>query len=1252
MKFGRNLPRNQVPEWASAYINYKALKKLIKAAAAGAVEDGSLDLAGFFHTLDRNLEDVDHFYNKKFQDFSRRLKLLEDRYGVSPQAAAQLDPDEREDLLAALLELRGQLRNLQWYGEVNRRGFIKITKKLDKRVPAAHAQKKYLELKVDPSAFATNAQLFASLNKVNDWISVLGEFAAPTNNDDVASISSASLKRTTSRPSLDISTEQLAKVEATIRQDDADGLEELIQLSTKSASDHSEPAVQQFLKALLQRAISNRSRACTARLLREVIFLDDLDDINHRNCLHRVIVSIGRKQANADQEPAAESYSDFLSEHHNYITPAAPPSVPFKRSVVQEDQRTRILTRNDESISFLEFLLDNLRPVHQPALLARDSAGRTPLHFAAEYGIRVMCEIIIEHLKAWKLFDVTEGIDGPQWQDDEGWAPLHLSVLGGHPLTTEALLNAEHSATSSPSKSTIRRASPKSSAVLALATKANFVDIVRLLVKANVDINYQDEQGDTALHVAARFGHFECAKVLLEGSDIQKADTELCEKTYGWTPLFIACVDGHLPIVELLIASGADLERVDTSGWNAKEHAALRGHIDIARKLASAMPEPDVDGESSSTASVSPPVSSSLTERTSTSIGSQGATVKISEPVKTFGHRYLTDKSMILVSLGTMDTRKTTGAVNLDRIPLANAHSTQLDTALSIVVSAKCAEGEAEVIDLPVQDNISTEPIVFHAPDPSKVKLLFDLIPTYAGSKERVVGRGVALLSSVKPSLGTKRMPLQGDVTVPILAANDLEVIGSVTFNFLVITPFKHPNMSVTENQTYWKSMASTMVIGHRGLGKNFAAGRRSLQLGENTIQSFIAAANLGASYVEFDVQLTKDHVPVIYHDFLVSETGIDAPVHTLTLEQFLHVNDIRTPRQSRPASPVPFESPKIASLKNGESRSGRLRSMSVGGGDAETVDMEERMKHTRDFKKKGFKGNSRGNHIQAPFATLEEMFHKLPANVGFNIEMKYPMLSESEDEEMDTFAVELNSFVDTVLTKVYDLGKGRNIIFSSFNPDICLLLSFKQPSIPVLFLTDSGTCPVGDIRATSLQEAIRFASRWNLLGVVSAAEPFVAAPRLVRVVKESGLVCVSYGSLNNEPDKVKLQVKQGIDAVIVDNVLAIRRGLTGQGKSNKKTSKATTVVNGQGEPEMKDAVAAASGSLGKALTGSTDSLEIPGITLTTTQEPGEMPRVKIVNGDGGDIGQVGHVKASDDADADVTVSALAEDTEEEQGRR
>ena len=47
-----------------------------------------------------------------------------------------------------------------------------------------------------------------------------------------------------------------------------------------------------------------------------------------------------------------------------------------------------------------------------------------------------------------------------------------------------------------------------------------------------------------------------------------------------------------------------------------------------------------------------------------------------------------------------------------------------------------------------------------------------------------------------------------------------------------------------------------------------------------------VAFMNYGLADAYVDVQLTKDHVPVIYHDFLVSETGIDAPVHTLTLEQ------------------------------------------------------------------------------------------------------------------------------------------------------------------------------------------------------------------------------------------------------------------------------------------------------------------------------------------------------------------------------
>ena len=46
MKFGRNLPRNQVPEWDSSYIKYKSLKKIIKSAAEGIQAGEEADTAG------------------------------------------------------------------------------------------------------------------------------------------------------------------------------------------------------------------------------------------------------------------------------------------------------------------------------------------------------------------------------------------------------------------------------------------------------------------------------------------------------------------------------------------------------------------------------------------------------------------------------------------------------------------------------------------------------------------------------------------------------------------------------------------------------------------------------------------------------------------------------------------------------------------------------------------------------------------------------------------------------------------------------------------------------------------------------------------------------------------------------------------------------------------------------------------------------------------------------------------------------
>lgn len=135
----------------------------------------------------------------------------------------------------------------------------------------------------------------------------------------------------------------------------------------------------------------------------------------------------------------------------------------------------------------------------------------------------------------------------------------------------------------------------------------------------------------------------------------------------------------------------------------------------------------------------------------------------------------------------------------------------------------------------------------------------------------------------------------------------------------------------------------------------------------------------------------------------------------------------------------------------------------------------------------------------------------------------EYPMLFEARDFDMDTHAMELNLFLDAMLEVTYKHAGRRPLWFSSFSPELCILLSTKQRLYPVLFLTESGNIPTRDIRAISYQEAIRFAKKWNLEGVVPAAEPLVASPMLVDQARDSGLICATWGSLNDDADCVKV---------------------------------------------------------------------------------------------------------------------------------
>lgn len=133
---------------------------------------------------------------------------------------------------------------------------------------------------------------------------------------------------------------------------------------------------------------------------------------------------------------------------------------------------------------------------------------------------------------------------------------------------------------------------------------------------------------------------------------------------------------------------------------------------------------------------------------------------------------------------------------------------------------------------------------------------------------------------------------------------------------------------------------------------------------------------------ISLDVQVTRDLEPVIYHDFSLSETGTDVPIHDVTLEQFMYAGNIQSPH----GNPISVLG-KVGNLPKGNR--GRYRSRSVGRNfEAGAIQVQNRMKHTVDFKDKGFKPNTRGNFIQDSLATLEELLTVVPEKVGFNIEI------------------------------------------------------------------------------------------------------------------------------------------------------------------------------------------------------------------------------------------------------------------------
>jgi ankyrin repeat protein len=108
--------------------------------------------------------------------------------------------------------------------------------------------------------------------------------------------------------------------------------------------------------------------------------------------------------------------------------------------------------------------------------------------------------------------------------------------------------------------------------------------LLRMIPHLDVSIDTWGPDSDSALHLAALYGHEECVQVLLSAGALPSVVD--CD---GAVPLHDAAAGGYTSICEMLLAATApeerDVNRQDAEGDSPLHNAARGGHLDTCTVL-------------------------------------------------------------------------------------------------------------------------------------------------------------------------------------------------------------------------------------------------------------------------------------------------------------------------------------------------------------------------------------------------------------------------------------------------------------------------------------------------------------------------------------------------------------------------------------------------------------------------------------------------------------------------------------------
>ncbi|XP_058834904.1 uncharacterized protein LOC131692068 [Topomyia yanbarensis] len=179
-------------------------------------------------------------------------------------------------------------------------------------------------------------------------------------------------------------------------------------------------------------------------------------------------------------------------------------------------------------------------------ILKAKLGSETALHLAVYAGKLETVEYLVNKMKELR-YELRDGIDHP---GTDGCTPMSAAATIGHLKIVQLLLNEG---------ANLYACKKDGWSALHTAAQSGRLQVVKYLIeKQKFDINFLDIKLDTALHTAAFHGRLKVVDYLLT----KKADFNLID-ALGATPLFLASLQNHQRIVELLLEKGANL--FDTS---------------------------------------------------------------------------------------------------------------------------------------------------------------------------------------------------------------------------------------------------------------------------------------------------------------------------------------------------------------------------------------------------------------------------------------------------------------------------------------------------------------------------------------------------------------------------------------------------------------------------------------------------------------------------------------------------------------